>query len=241
MTQLAIQRRIIPPGQVSVGYIGGGTLEAVSLYYLLNLNYRNDFALTPPVFYDDRPKISETIDYMLSHIPPIGVALVSASNNHLKDALNSVAELVKIKESGRHLGMVGIYQSHPLPDPIIESEFEKAGANAAVQIDDYSSQTLSTSLENMVLAIQAANNGNYFMSPQLKSYSGVDFTNQQREIGNLLVLGKTNKQIGIALNLSDKTVKNYVSTMIAKLGVRRRSNLAVFFATGKIILDDELQ
>lgn len=49
---------------------------------------------------------------------------------------------------------------------------------------------------------------------------------QERRILALVVDGKTNKEIGTALGLSDKTVKNYLSNAFQKLHVRRRSEAA---------------
>jgi two-component system, NarL family, response regulator DevR len=53
---------------------------------------------------------------------------------------------------------------------------------------------------------------------------------QERRVLALVVEGKTNKEIAAALDLSDKTVKNYLSNAFQKLGVTRRSQAAVMFA-----------
>jgi DNA-binding NarL/FixJ family response regulator len=42
--------------------------------------------------------------------------------------------------------------------------------------------------------------------------------------------GKTNKEIAADVFLSDKTVKNYVSSILSKLNLRRRSEAAAFMA-----------
>lgn len=47
---------------------------------------------------------------------------------------------------------------------------------------------------------------------------------------SLVAEGKTNKEIGNALGLSDKTVKNYLSNVFQKLHVTRRSEAAALFA-----------
>jgi DNA-binding NarL/FixJ family response regulator len=57
---------------------------------------------------------------------------------------------------------------------------------------------------------------------------------QERRVLALVVEGKTNKEIAAALELSDKTVKNYLSNAFQKLGVSRRSQAAVLFAGGRI-------
>lgn len=51
---------------------------------------------------------------------------------------------------------------------------------------------------------------------------------QERVLLNLLGEGLTNKQIGARMFLSERTVKNYVSRLLAKLGMERRTQAAVF-------------
>ena len=53
---------------------------------------------------------------------------------------------------------------------------------------------------------------------------------QERKILDLIAEGKTNKEIAQEVFLSDKTVKNYVSSILSKLGLRRRSEAAAFIA-----------
>ena len=56
-----------------------------------------------------------------------------------------------------------------------------------------------------------------------------DLSPQERRILTLVVEGKTNKEIAAALNLSDKTVKNYLSNVFQKLNVTRRAEAAARF------------
>lgn len=53
-------------------------------------------------------------------------------------------------------------------------------------------------------------------------------TEQERRILDLIAEGCTNRQIGQQLHLAEKTVKNYVSNMLTKLGMERRTEAAVF-------------
>lgn len=53
-------------------------------------------------------------------------------------------------------------------------------------------------------------------------------TAREREILELIAQGKTNRQIGSELFLAEKTVKNYVSNLLAKLGMARRSEAAAY-------------
>jgi two-component system, NarL family, response regulator DevR len=53
-------------------------------------------------------------------------------------------------------------------------------------------------------------------------------TPQERRILDCIAEGRTNRQIGEELFLAEKTVKNYVSNLLAKLGMHRRTEAAVF-------------
>ena len=55
-------------------------------------------------------------------------------------------------------------------------------------------------------------------------------TPQERRILDLIAEGLTNRQIGEAMFLAEKTVKNYVSNLLAKLGMERRTQAAAFAA-----------
>lgn len=55
-------------------------------------------------------------------------------------------------------------------------------------------------------------------------------TEQERKILSLIAEGLTNRQIGERLFLAEKTVKNYVSSILAKLGLERRTQAAVLAA-----------
>ena len=52
---------------------------------------------------------------------------------------------------------------------------------------------------------------------------------QQQRVLALVAEGKTNKEIGASLELSDKTVKNYIRFIFQKLNVTRRAQAAAFF------------
>jgi DNA-binding NarL/FixJ family response regulator len=59
--------------------------------------------------------------------------------------------------------------------------------------------------------------------PRLETLS-----DQERRILELIGSGMTNRQIGENMHLAEKTVKNYVSSLLAKLGMERRTQAATF-------------
>jgi two-component system response regulator DevR len=64
--------------------------------------------------------------------------------------------------------------------------------------------------------------------PQMAS-----LTDQERKVLEQLAEGKTNREIGATLFLSEKTVKNYVSRILDKLGLARRAEAAAYMAKRK--------
>lgn len=69
--------------------------------------------------------------------------------------------------------------------------------------------------------------------PRLRS-----LTPQERRILLHVAQGLTNRQIGQELFLAEKTVKNYITAVLAKLGMERRTQAAVFAATHAEELQD---
>jgi two-component system response regulator DevR len=70
---------------------------------------------------------------------------------------------------------------------------------------------------------------------RVKAGAGVDsrlavLTDREREVLDLIADGLTNRQIGQRMFLAEKTVKNYVSSLLRKLGMERRTQAAVFGA-----------
>ena len=57
-----------------------------------------------------------------------------------------------------------------------------------------------------------------------------DLTAQERKILDLVAEGMTNRQIAEKVFLAEKTVKNYVSNILLKLGLSRRAEAAAFMA-----------
>jgi DNA-binding NarL/FixJ family response regulator len=100
-----------------------------------------------------------------------------------------------------------------------------------------------TRSQDLVSAIRRIAGGESLLDPgvtakvleRLRSGAGEDgelalLSEQERRILDLIAEGKTNKEIAQDVFLSDKTVKNYVSSILAKLNLHRRSEAAAFIA-----------
>ncbi|HVC26270.1 MAG TPA: response regulator transcription factor [Acidimicrobiales bacterium] len=92
----------------------------------------------------------------------------------------------------------------------------------------------------LVSAIRRASRGESLLDPDLvarahehvgedRDYERLDrLSRQERRILALLARGMTNREISVELVLAEKTVKNYVSSVLDKLGMSRRTEAAVF-------------
>jgi two-component system response regulator DevR len=63
-----------------------------------------------------------------------------------------------------------------------------------------------------------------------------DLSTRERQVLTLISAGLTNRQIAGRLELSEKTVKNYTSGLLAKLGMERRTQAAVYGATNDVTI-----
>ncbi|MFZ5827498.1 MAG: response regulator [Bacillota bacterium] len=95
--------------------------------------------------------------------------------------------------------------------------------------------------EAILRALEIVAQGGMLMSPEIVSQALSartskdrvnlnDLTDQERRILELIAEGKTNREIGEALFLSENTVRNYVSRLLDRLGLSRRSEAAAYMA-----------
>ena len=98
---------------------------------------------------------------------------------------------------------------------------------------------------DLVSALEAVGRGESLLDPAVtekvlervrriatggKSDDLAQLTAQEQKILLLVAEGKTNKEIAAEVFLSDKTVKNYVSSILSKLNLQRRAQAAAFVA-----------
>jgi DNA-binding NarL/FixJ family response regulator len=102
--------------------------------------------------------------------------------------------------------------------------------------------TAEQSLSDLIAAVEAAAAGELQCPPRLaaalarrvnaladggaRDANGIGLTPRQRQIATLIVEGLSNKQIARSLSIEHATVKNHVHTILSKLGVSRRDQVA---------------
>ncbi|MFB3813775.1 MAG: LuxR C-terminal-related transcriptional regulator [Terriglobales bacterium] len=66
----------------------------------------------------------------------------------------------------------------------------------------------------------------------------VTFTDREKEVLELLVAGRSNKEIGAALNIEERTVKAHVAKLMRKVGVQNRIALSVHAITHSLVRNE---
>lgn len=106
-----------------------------------------------------------------------------------------------------------------------------------------------TRARDLVAALETVGSGGSLLDPQVtervldrvRRAAAADvpdelasLTPQERKILALVAEGQTNRQIAAAVFLSEKTVKNYVSSILSKLDLQRRAQAAAFVARHRL-------
>ena len=100
---------------------------------------------------------------------------------------------------------------------------------------------LKSEFENIIPAIRAVRAGQIVYESQVAEKiptlivskqnveNLVEISEREREIISLIAEGYNNKEISAQLYLSEGTVRNYISTILEKLDLRDRTQLAVYY------------
>lgn len=108
----------------------------------------------------------------------------------------------------------------------------------------------NTDAEELCRAIKAAASGQVQMAPEAAARllrevrapeSPEALSGRETEVLKLLARGQSNKQIARSLYVSEKTVKSHVSSILAKLGVRSRTQAALHAVRAELIPVEELE
>jgi two-component system response regulator DevR len=103
--------------------------------------------------------------------------------------------------------------------------------------------------DDLIQALEQVGHGGSLLDPSLtdrvfakmrevrqqeRAHAFADLTAQEMQILARLAEGKTNREIGADLQLSEKTVRNYVSMILSKMGLASRAEAAAYAARHRI-------
>ena len=194
---------------------------------------------------EDQTLVREGIRSLLSLSPEIEVAGEAPDGESAIERLAAVAPDVVLLDV-RMPGLSGIEvlerlaSEGRLPPTIVLTTFGDEGlVRDALAAGAKGFLLKDVSLDGLVRAIRAVHSGEGAVVPVLdspsargaKSLSGnfptLDppdaLTEREREVLRLLARGQSNREIARALSVAEGTVKNHVSSILSKLGVRDRT------------------
>jgi two-component system response regulator DevR len=99
--------------------------------------------------------------------------------------------------------------------------------------------------DTLVAALRTVHRGGSLLDPQVASSvlgrlrgtvpadPWLSLTPQEREVLERITQGETNRQIGLGMHLSEKTIKHYVSSILDKIGVDNRAAAAAWLVRRK--------
>lgn len=109
---------------------------------------------------------------------------------------------------------------------------------------------LKQNIDSIIPSIHAVHAGNMVFDSKIvssmkkykeKNMAGElsELSHRELDILNLLAEGLNNKEIANTLYLSEGTVRNYISTMLDKLGLRDRTQLAIYYYKSKFDVEED--
>jgi DNA-binding NarL/FixJ family response regulator len=137
-------------------------------------------------------------------------------------------------------GMDGVEVLSKLPSEprvlILTSATEPAWADRAMKAGASGVVYKDIDPDALVRAIRSVHDGNVLLAARAAGslrergpYGSLDsLTPREREVLVMIADGRSNREIARGLNVSEKTVKAHVSSVLAKLGVQDRTQAAVF-------------
>lgn len=100
--------------------------------------------------------------------------------------------------------------------------------------------------DKIINAIKTVYNGNTVMQDVVlekikeglnENKSTIDerlFTDREIEVIKAIAEGLSNKEISVKLFISEGTVKNYITNILSKTGLKHRTQIAIYYLTGKV-------
>lgn len=192
-------------------------------------------------FVDDHPVLLYGVSKLFSSNDEFKVVgLGSAANDVVEFAKNVAPDIIvmDLNMPGRVLEatttVANDYKKTKLIAFTASSNIETAIATLEAGVLGYVLK--GSSLDELSDAIRQVHRGETYMSPRVaanviaglqvkaraRSCPTVRFSRREEDVLRFLLQGCTNKEIAVALSLSEKTVKHYMTVLIQKLEVRNR-------------------
>jgi len=148
----------------------------------------------------------------------------------------SATRVIKREMPSIHVIALTIYEDEEVVDMV------RAGVSAYVLKDVAGSELIDTITRVMqgevVIHPRVANRLVRELSRNENKKSDIRLTKRERDVLLLLVKGHSNKEMAEAMFISEKTVKNHLTSIFRKLGVKDRTQAAVYALKNNIVSEE---
>jgi two-component system, NarL family, nitrate/nitrite response regulator NarL len=196
---------------------------------------------------DDHPLVRQGIEFVLSSEP--GLELV-AQGSTMEDAVDMVKVhsphilLLDVSIPGGGLNALRAIRTTTSPTKVVMLTVSDSGSDVMEALSLGAAGYILKGIDGgeLVQALRATSELGSYLSPQLgmkvltelntkaalpADDNRVTLSDRENDVLTLIKLGLSNKEIGLKINLREKTVKHYMTQLLKKFGVRSRTELAL--------------
>ncbi len=184
---------------------------------------------------DEYPLIREALSLLLSRALPRSTVFDTAPEHRASLLRAQVCAILyvlrppylkameRLAELRRYFPLAPVILLSEALDAQVAMMVRSSGANRLLQLSD--------GIDDLVSAIRDALGGRPGFPPEQHTadrHGHYRFSPRQREVFDLLCEGKSNKEISLRLNMSCNTVRTHIVAIFDVLGVRNRTEAAIF-------------
>jgi two-component system NarL family response regulator len=199
---------------------------------------KNPDSVIKVVIVEDHPTFRMGLAALIESQPDMTVTAQFSSGEDViaayKPGLASVFLMdLRLPGTGGVETIIGLHARDPQVRVIVLTTYEAdEDVFRAMQAGAKSYLLKDMSTEEIAGTIRSVHRGGAEIPPRIAERLAVraqrqDLTAREREVLQLLVRGRSNKEIGAQLYISDETVKSHLKTLFAKLKVRDRTDAAI--------------
>lgn len=188
---------------------------------------------------DDHRVVTRSLQAYLESFPDLQVVGTASSGEELLDHLAAWRPDVVIQDLLMPGGIDGLETTRRVlaraPDVrvvALTASTDDARMMGALRVGATGYVRKDAEPETLLAAVRAVAAGRTYIDPSIgrlvpRGEDGDELTSRERDVLRQIALGRSNREIAIALHVSDETVKTHVAHVLAKLEVENRAQAAV--------------
>jgi DNA-binding NarL/FixJ family response regulator len=203
------------------------------------------------VLVDDHRVVSRSLQSYLESFPDLKVVGIAASGEEMLSRIDEWQPAIVLQDLLMPGGIDGIETTRRLLERrpqvrviALTASVDEARLMGALSAGATGYVRKDADPEVLLAAVRAVARGKTYVDPAIgqslvRQTATNDLSAREREVLTLIGLGRTNKEIAIALDIGEETVKTHVGHLLAKLEVDNRAQATVqALKRGLVSLDD---